>query len=43
MSAELGGAAAAGQPAAKSPQAAGPSMITQLYDEYAAHLFDYCA
>ena len=42
MPAESGGGSTEAPPAADAITGTGRSTVTQLYDRYAAHLFDYC-
>jgi RNA polymerase sigma factor (sigma-70 family) len=42
MSAESGGGSTEDPPAADAITGTGRTTVTQLYDRYAAHLFDYC-
>jgi RNA polymerase sigma factor (sigma-70 family) len=42
MSAEFGGGCTEDRLAADAPIGASQSTVTQLYDQYAAHLLDYC-
>jgi len=43
MSVEIGGGSAEVWSAGQAPREADRQMITNLYDTYAVHLFDYCA